>query len=365
MPRYYEPYVNDCFLNAYGSVLAHMGHNPEIILADYLSFMFEEDTGYIGATYYYKHYASVEFTEEELNTSLELVYFPATSVYDPAGPAAGKGAADGITIRWYIHDDYEVAAERTKELIDAGKPVIAFVDMHEMNYHPYYQKDHQLHAILITGYDEEQRKYDLFDKYKMGNCDFDGQLSYDDIRKGRTAEIPIVNPIVGEIKRPVRNLWVEVDASEGFALTEDKLKSILRKSRETMLGERTILGHACGLARIDALRQSLISKKGQELDEKTVFMLGNYYLQNFKGISRSRLRFKAFLEQIADKLPSEPVQAMIGDLEESAKQWQVSSTLALKLARSKRESILDDLNRQLQLIVETEGRVVEQMARVI
>jgi len=342
-----------------------MGLNPEVILADYMSFMFEEDTGYIGSTYFYKHYASVEFTEEELNTSLELVYFPATSVYDPAAAGTAQRSGDGITIRWYIHDDYEVAAERTRELIDAGKPVIAFVDMHEMNYHPFYQKDHQLHAVLLTGYDEEQRKYDLFDKYKMGNCDFDGQLSYDDIRNGRTAEVPIVNPVVGEIKRPIRNLWVEVEVSDGFALTDDKLKQILRKSRETMLGERPILGQTCGLAKIDALRQSLISKKGSELDEKTVFMLGNYYLQNFKGISRSRQRFKAFVEQIADKLPAEVSEEMIRDLEESAKLWQVCSTLALKLARSKRESILDDLDRQLQHIVEAEGRVVEQMAHVI
>lgn len=364
VPRYYKPYVNDCFLNAYGSVLAYMGYKPEIILADYLSFMYEEDTGFIGVTYLYKHHATVEFTEDELNTSLELVRFPATRVYDPADAVASQ-SADGITIRWYIHDDYEVAAARTRELIDANKPVIAFVDMHEMNYHAYYQKNHQLHSVILTGYDEVERKYELFDKYIMGNCDFDGQLAYDDIRKGRTAEVPIVNPIVGETKRPVRNLWVEIEVGEQFELSDEKLKDILRKSRETMLGERKILGQTCGLAKIDALRQALVSKKGQELDEKTAFMMGDYYLHNFKGISRSRLRFKAFLEEIADKLPTEPAQAMIRDLEESAKLWQVSSTLALKLARSKRESILDDLNRQLQLIVEAESRVVDQMAHVL
>jgi hypothetical protein len=363
VPRYFEPYVNDCFATAYGAVISHMGFNPNIILADYLSFMYEDSTQYIGTNFMYRFSNTVEFTEEELNTSHEFVYLPKTTVFNEQlkGEQANK-YKDRININMFVTDDNDVAIARLKELIDAQKPFCAVVDLFYMPYHKAFQKEHGLHAVVVTGYDEEHGTVEFFDKYKLSDSDFDGILELEQMTTSRNSDVPIMNTVVGLYKRPIRNLWMEVNIGKDFEISEEKIFRKINQSCSLMLGQKAVLGNECGVLRLKAFRDSLLKRKEEEFTEASVQMLKIYYNVALKRVSRSRYRFKVFMQDVGGKLYSEEIFAeVIADLDASAKKWEIIANLALKLGISKKVILLDDMARHLDAIIELETKVVDHL----
>ncbi|HEX2927218.1 MAG TPA: BtrH N-terminal domain-containing protein [Ruminiclostridium sp.] len=361
VPRYFEPHVNDCFHNAYAAVLLHMGLNPNLILADYLSFMYDSKNDFIGVNYFYRPNPSVEFSEEELNTSLELVYFPATSFYRTAGEKAGDTRfEDRVQINMYIDDEAEPAYLHLKELLDGGKPVVAAVDLFHMSYHRAYQKEHGLHCVVFTGYNEEEGYFELFDKFRLSSSDFDGRLPIADVNQGRMSDNPM---LVGDTrqKRPVRNLWMEINADKDFKVKDEKLLNILDESCKRMRGQKKILGYKCGLSAIEDFSKALTAKKEEELDNSKVYWYRVYLNSSFKNIARSRKRFEVFVREISSLLSPQLVAELCVLLEESSKHWDICSSVALKLGIRKSLDMTDDLVKQLEEIYETENRIVEKL----
>lgn len=359
--KYFETHVNDCFTNAYASVISHLGHNPNVLLADYLSFLFDEGSGMIGVNFLLRDSPSVEFTSEELNTSLEFAYLPGTTYYSDS--IAGQDAADNdrLLIRFFIHDDPNLAYSRLKTLITSGTPVIVVVDLHEMRYHKAYQKEHGLHAIVITGFDEEADTYTMFDRYPLASSDFSGELLMSEVNRGRMSDTPLRNPLNGEYKRPVRHLWIEIDIHPTFAIREEKLRALLAESGRRLCGRRKLFGQECGLARIDAFRHALLDRRDHPLDERGIYVLKTYYFNALRSVSRNRRRFAAFLREIRDVLPDIPVSGMEADLETSARSWEICANLCLKSAISKKLSLLVSAADHLQTVIRTEAGIADRL----
>lgn len=365
VPRYYEPYVENCFTSSYGTLMTYMGLNPRILLSDYLSFMYDEEMNYIGTNFLIGYQSSVELTEELLNTSFEFNYLPATTYFNEQTKGGKVYRKDKVNISWLIHDDPDVAYARTKELLDSNMPVMAFIDLFYMPYHSHYQNKHQLHAIIITGYDEESGIYYVFDKYLMGNCDFDGQLPIELIKEARRSSTPIVNPVIGETTRPLRNLWIEFNIDPAFAITEESIQATLEVSCRRMRGQTEVLGRKCGLETMEVFRQAILSRKEQPLDERAIHLFRHYYLEQMKTIGRSRTRFKLFMEDVSYLFPQELVSEVCLDLTESAKLWVICSSISLKLGISKKVNLFDDLADKLAAIIELEGKITEQLSQCV
>ncbi|UJF34495.1 BtrH N-terminal domain-containing protein [Paenibacillus hexagrammi] len=360
VPRYFEPYVSDCFNNAYGSLLTRMGYDPRLVLADYLSFMYEQETGFIGTNFLFHFANSVEFSEEQLNTSFEFIYLPATQYYREGREL--PPVHDRIQISMNIHDDGEAADKRLRELLDENKPVIVFVDLYDMPYHPACGKEHGLHAIVITGYDDEQGVYEVFDRYELSSgTNFLGTIPKEDIRRSRQALTPCSNPIAGSYNRPVRNLWIEMDEFRPVQLTRERLLDVVNRSCRRMEGGEVILGQICGLERIDAFRQGLLRRKEGAVDERFVYFFRSYLNQNLKVIARSRRRFKVYLETIRELLPEAATNAACEALEESAKRWDICANVCLKLGITKSLKLIDDLDKHLQAIMDLEKRAIQSI----
>jgi hypothetical protein len=361
VPRYFRPYIADCFVNAYAALMAFHGRRPEIVLADYMSFMYDEETGYVGVNHLYQYSATVEFTEEELNTAWEFVYSPATSVYDPkrkpAPPAEGE---DRFFIHLVLNDDPAVAYERTKERIDSGEPVVAIVDMFDIPYHRAYGREHGIHAVVLVGYDEEKREYRLFDNYPISSSDFDGTLTFDEIAKARSAVAAIENPMSGPVSRPIRNLWAEVHVGQGFHVSEERVRAIFRKSFLRMRGLQTVTGRECGLNRLEALRRDILAKKDQPLDERDTFLFRTYYTRFFKNVSRQRKRFKVFVEELLEEgfvFPDGMAESLGANLETAGTRWEIAANVSLKLGITRKPALLEELAEQIAVIHRTESEI--------
>jgi hypothetical protein len=362
IPRYYEPHVNDCFHNSYATVLSCLGYNPNLLLADYLSFMYDPETEYIGATYLYRYSTSVEFAEAELNTSLEFIYFPATAEFDRGSlgnpPPLNQNQ---IRLQMYVTDNDQAAYQRLKEMIDQDLPVVVNVDLYSMKYHRSFQREHTNHCVVITGYDETENIFELFDRFPPVGSNFDGTLTMAEVNAGRTSDCPFSNPMMGDYRRPIRNLWFEFQASPDFTVTGDKLISILKESYSRMTGAKKILGQPCGLEVIDQFRRDLMRKKEKMFDDRELYYFKTYLNMNLKSISRNRTRFKILLQELDTLFPGELTAAMRNDLSESATHWDIAANLALKMGIMKSRALMDDLDKHLATVKEIETRVVENL----
>lgn len=366
VPRYFEPYVNDCFHNSYAAVLEYMGLNTRLILADYLSFMYDPVNGNIGVNYPYRMNTSVEFTEEELNTSMEFVYLPATKIYSgPAGGITGEVRyKDRVNINMYIDDNTDMAYSRLKSLIDSRKPVIAAVDLYYMSYHRAYMKEHGLHCIVITGYDEKEGWFELFDKFQLSSSDFDGRISIKEVNRGRASENPLAlsNNI---LRRPVRNLWIEIYAENDFKISNEKLMNILAESCSRMTGQKRVLGQECGLKALDSFINDLLLKKEKGLENADIDWYRTYLNMSFKNIVRNRKRFMVFVNEISSLLPENLAQEVCRYLDESSKHWDISASIALKLGIKKSLDLTDELVKQLSEVRNLESCLVEELENYI
>ncbi|PYG88228.1 butirosin biosynthesis protein H-like [Ruminiclostridium sufflavum DSM 19573] len=366
VPRFFEPYVSDCFHNALSAQLMYLGLNPNIILADYLSFLYDKETGYMGVNYLYKYNTSVEFSETELNTSFEQAYFPVPEVYKRDGTEnKADYSRDQIMVKMYIESDSDCAYNRVKELIDSDIPVVAAVDLFYMQYHRAYQKEHGLHYVVITGYNEEEGWYELFDKYRLSNSDFDGRLPINEVRMARASDNPLNNAMMGEYSRPVQNVWCEVENHKGFKLQNDRIAATLKESCIRMSSKKEVLGYQCGFDAINTLVDDLEAKKAVPLCEKNQYMFKTYYNETFKNIARSRKRFKTFINEIDGILPQN-IQSDISDLlEESSRHWDICANLSLKLGITKKLTLLEDIINQLKEVIVNEQKVISDLGNAL
>ncbi|MHB8062504.1 MAG: BtrH N-terminal domain-containing protein [Ruminiclostridium sp.] len=361
VPRWFSPYTNDCFQNAYGSVVSYLKLNPDLILADYLSFVYDPESGFAGMNYLHKESASVEFSEEELNIALEYVYFPATANFSMHEEQKRKDIQDDeIKITWYIDDDQSIAYSRMKELIDNDMPVVVVVDLYYIKYHKAYQKEHGLHAVVITGYNEEENYVELFDKYRFSNCDFDGQISIDELMLARTSENCSVR-----YSRPIRNLWMEFSGQKQFIYNEKRWMAILEESCRRMCGEKDLLGCKCGLNSMEDFRKDLLAKKDEKADQELMDFFRFYYSSLFRSLSRSRNRFNAFLLALGSALPEELVTEVTSLLKEAAKGWEINANLSIRLAITKNLNSIEKLNEQLNAIWNYENEAVGKLYKYI
>ncbi|EPR11844.1 BtrH N-terminal domain-containing protein [Ruminiclostridium papyrosolvens] len=354
VPRYFVPYVNDCFQNAYGALVAYFGLKPELILADYMSFMYGQDTGYIGLNYLHKPSRSFEFSEEQLNTSLEYVYFPTVTHYSRRDNSDVQELSDNkIKISLYVEDNPHIAHERLIELIDMGIPVITVVDMYHMSYHSAYHKTHGAHAVVVTGYNKEEGYVEIFDKYGLSKSDFDGRISIEDLICARNSDND-----QGSYTKPIRNMWMEVRKKECFKPGYDSCRNIIAESLSRMKGKKDILGCKCGLPALEIFTRDLIFKRDTMPDDE-LFSLLRYYNTAFKLMSRGRTRFTVFLREISEMVYD--TEEICDCLKDSSTKWEIVSNLSLRLALTKNKDIMTNICRQLELIREIESRAVDKL----
>ncbi len=355
VPKYFEPHVSDCFLNALSAELLRRKINPNLVLVDYLSFLYDREKGYIGNSYFYQYNDLLLVTEDMLNTQLHFIYqhkpkqYPVdyheniTSLHDKK-----------INILFYTENDSDDAYLRLKELIDADTPVIIAIDLYYMSYHRAFGKEHGFHYIVITGYDEMEGCFELFDKFRHASCDFEGKLPIDEIKLARCVDVPVSNPLIGEYFRAISNLWTEVIIGSDFQISRDDVFAILKESCLRLKGQIEILGNQCGLEMMDLFIKDILLKKAEGLSDKNLFLFKTYFNEAFKKMSRSRKRFNLFIAENNELIPQELITDLSVYLYESVKNWEISANLCYKLAINKNLSIIDSIASQLMKIREVE-----------
>lgn len=364
VPNYFDPIVNDCFSNALGSYILYKDLDPNIVMADYLSFIYDEEDNSMGINYLFKSYDTVIFTEEQLNVSLHFFYNSEIYTYDSKLHNDRNVRKDKINLFKYVSDK-EKSYERMKELINQDKPVIAAIDLYYAKYHPAYMKKHGLHYIVITGYDESLGEYEVIDKYKLTNSDFEGRLSINEINNGRNSSNPLSDPIKGDYERPIQNTWTEVEIGEDFEVTSDDILAIIKESIVRMKGEKKVLGLNCGINMIKKCKEKIECVKNVELDENILFTFKSYYNYIFKVIARNRKRFGVFIESSNKYLVIDNSKSVIELLNLSAEKWDICANLSYKFGLCKKARVIDDISSKFEEIIQLETEIVNLLEKCV
>lgn len=366
VPRCSVPYSHDCLHNALASQLSYMGYNINIVQADYLSFMYSKENGCIGLNYLIDPSVVIVSNEEELNTSMEFIYLPLSKFYSSKNRVQPAVKHDEyLTIARYVNSYREEAYARTKELIDEGNPVIVAIDLYCMPYHKYCNARHALHFVVITGYDEKEGVFHVFDKNLVTASDFDGKLGIEEVMAARSSEYIVEDGKGGEYIRSLANIWVEAEAGENFKISDERLANILKESYKRMNGEKDVLGYKCGLDAIKLFRQSVTERKQESPDDRNLYLFRTYYNENFKLISRGRKRFREFIKELNGLVPADIIAATSEYLEQSAVHWDICANLCIKFGITRSVAMLDNMTKQLQLITELEQGITDNLYRCI
>lgn len=200
--RYFTPYTNDCFSNALGSLLLHYRKDPDLLTADYLGFLYDRESDHIGINYPFKQHSSFQFCREELNTSYPYLYF-----FEPVQdtePALEDCCADTdkVVVKFHLSEDTAYVHQQLKNSIDQNIPAMIGIDLFYMPYHKYFGNRHTAHYVIVTGYDDEQEMYSLFDTHRTAGSNFQGELPYSVIREARSSCNPQFHKKLGAYERP-------------------------------------------------------------------------------------------------------------------------------------------------------------------
>jgi hypothetical protein len=321
--------------------------------------MYEEESGHMGINYLFKPYTSIIFTEEQLNVSMHFFYNAEISTYEHEKHKDRKiQNRSKINLFKYISDD-DTSYSRTKELINNNKPVLAATDLFYMRYHQAYQKQHGLHYVVITGYDEEAGEFEVFDKYKLANSNFEGKLPIKEVNMARQSKNTQHDDLIGDYDRPILNSWTEVEIGNDFEINKEDILEIVEESFKRMKGEKNVLGLSCGINMIRACKENIESKKLEELNENNTYFFKSYYNQAFKVIARNRKRFKSFINEAKNIIHIESADKIETLLEESSNLWDINANLSYKLAISKKVSIIADICNKFDEIIEKESKVLD------
>ncbi len=362
-PKYFKPYVNDCFVNALAPELVRRELNPNLILADYLSFLYDRESGYIGNSTFIKPNDIVFTPEEMLNTQARFLYLHKPRFY--LVDDLSNMHDDKINIVFYIENDSDRAYSRLRELIDNDIPVIVAVDLFHMPYHRAFEKAHGLHYVVITGYDEAEGYLELFDKYKISGSDFEGRLPIEQVKSARCSENPLSDPLMGDYHRPVKNLWAEVLVGKHFKITPADIRAILLESMLRMTGKTSILGNRCGLETLDLFSEDFLLKKAEGLNDKNAFLFRTYYNEAFKAMARSRKRFNMFITENSFLFPRELREELSNLLDDSSKCWDVAANLCYKLTISRKMEIVDSIGSQLKQLKDDETMFTRKLEQIL
>ena len=349
VPRFFAPYIKDCFTNAVAAFLLYRNLNPEIVLVDYLSFMHDPETGYVGTCYLYSPFIDRELTREMLNTAS---WYLNSTEYGPDSGSVPQNDLDPekININNYLTADENKAEEELINCLDQNQPAVVAVDLFYMPYHKAYQKEHGLHYIVITGYDSEQKTFSLFDKYKLSSSDFDGELSCEIIKNARSSLNPVNNPIIGQAKRPLLNRRLDIFIGENFNVSWENTLVIIKESVQRMRGDKKVLGYTCGIPAMKDFINSLIKWKEHPWNERKVHFFRVYYNEVLKYISRNNKHFAAFLKSRESNVPYEDLNPVYSTLEKMYLGWEISSNICLKIAITKKDELIDNLTKKIEEI---------------
>lgn len=251
----------------------------------------------------------------------------------------------GVSIQVKQSKDYDKVFSKTKQMIDANKPVLAYVDMPYMAYFGMDEESHfGGHSIVIFGYDDEQELFYVSERdhseYPIrtpaGPISEDYHLvPYEQMKRARSSNH---RPF------PANNKYLEFDFSGFRGVTKDALMAAIAATCDKMLNPPANLKGINGIAKF-----SKEIKKWDKFDDEKLKRAGatNYfqiYADGGTGGGIFRKMYGRFLIEAAPTIGVSALEAIGHDFVILADKWDTIAGQMWHLHESGDTALLGEMS---------------------
>ncbi len=255
----------------------------------------------------------------------------------------------GIELKKRVESDSYKAFEFLKQKLDQSQPVMITLDLHYLPYLPYSEKKyHNLHFLLMTGYNEESNQASVIDSF----AGYQGTLPLAILSKARQSRIN---------GHAIQNCWYEFEFTNNTSKTlDDRLQDLLLTCKKKLKLWNTCSDPGNGH---EAIRSFAVDI--QNLCRNSSLLSFEKAAEYVRDIEWQRTGFLAFLKEIAPYLVAVNVEMLILELQKISKMWsQVRRSLYLyKFSKESKHlsgvdlKILDLAEKERDLIFKIENSI--------
>ena len=263
---------------------------------------------------------------------------------------------DNKVVRLIPEYDYKRVFEENIKYVHEHDPIIVGVDTYYLSYLPYYLKSHGKHAIILTGYNENDHKVEIVDW--MEPWYYKGYISDEEFLNARNSQ----NESDGGMfaGSPVNNNWTKVIDKNGWDAT---LSQIIRYTIELSLVQyyhpKKLNDVFCGIDALIYIKGMIANLEYQPIEIQAAFL--DELHRAFFRLNRRREFWMDFLSNIykCDGYinPNDILLLLDGVINQNEK-WIYR---LIKCKMRKKPGYSEDLSNGLDQIIEMEIRIGEML----
>ena len=316
---YYNGYESFCYQNCLRILLQAMGYNhPELYINAAMTLQLQKKNGVI----------CFEF-HDEMRGLLPNVH--------------------SNVVRIYEKEDANVIWEKNRTYLnESHNPIIVGVDTYYLPYASNYKKNHAKHTLILCGYDLTEDVVYVIDWYPTWF--YRGKVKKDDFLKARSSR----NESDGTIYSgsPIENNWAYINRFDACA-SKDLMRELLKTSVVKFFSP------ICEEEGIEAIR-----KMCYELKTDCNIDLNNSY-QSMFAIVRRICFFTQYLKNYNDCYEEIIPKRLFEWLDETRGAWEILQFLFMKQLRSKKNSNLMKIVKQMESIYQKEKTIGVELQRIL
>lgn len=252
-------------------------------------------------------------------------------------------------VRTYENDEANVIWDKNRSyLYERHEPIIAGVDTYYLPYASNYQKNHAKHTLILCGYDLIENVVYVIDWYPPWF--YRGKVKLDDFLKARSSR----NEGDGTIYSgsPIRNNWAYINRFE-TCNPEKLVKEFLQTSEEKFFFP------ICKKEGVEAIVETC-----KELKKDCDINYDSLYRSVFAIVRRVNF-FSQYLKIYNDCCRKVISKELFNQLNETKGDWEMLQFLFMKQMRSKKETNLMKITKQMESIYQKETEIGEELQKVL
>ncbi|SCY76844.1 BtrH N-terminal domain-containing protein [Alkaliphilus peptidifermentans] len=272
----------------------------------------------------------------------------------------------GITIRVKQSKDYGKVLKKTKQMIEGGHPVMAYVDMPFISYLGLDDNSHfGGHSIVLFGYDDEQECFYVSDR---DNSDYsmrtpNGPIHEDyhlvPYREMQAARSSNYRPF------PPNNKYVELDFSGFRGINRENLTASILDVCQKMLNPPATLKGVSGIQKF-----SKDVKKWVKFDDDKLKRAGttNYFMINADGGTGGgifRKMYGVFLNEAAGIFQKDTVNQIGNQYIELSGEWDIVGDTMWQLQQTGEQELLEVMSKRILQLYHMEVDLMTRLQREI
>lgn len=270
----------------------------------------------------------------------------------------------GVEISCKTSNNYKTAFDKTLKLLDANKPVLAYVDMPYLDYLNLGKDNHfGGHAIVLFGYDNDTEKFYISDRDNSDNPiqTPKGLISQDyhlvDYKQVELARSSNHHPF------PANNKYFDINLANAQPITSAIIWQAIAETCCTMLNAPAQL---LGVNGINKFSKEI--RKWCLFDDKKLKIAGitNYFQINADGGTGGgifRKMYGAFLIE-ASTIANCPELKKLGT-DYIAKKWDTIADIMWQLFKTANRQLLQQMSTMIQEIYTEETAVLTELSQKI